>query len=121
MSINVAKWTLFLSLCFENYLLLALDFLQLPCWDCLELFPFLAHCSFCIQNFHRLGHWNKFVNQIVMTHRSETFACNEIFVIFRKRRFQAMPCGFMRFHYATLIFWESFGMQYPALQAPSWC
>ena len=32
---------LVVSLCFENNILLALDFLQLPCWDCLELFPFL--------------------------------------------------------------------------------
>ena len=53
LSINVAKWTFFfVSLSFENTLLLTLDFFHSPCWNCRELFPFLVHCSFCIQNLH---------------------------------------------------------------------
>ena len=55
---------IFVSLCFQNNLPPALDFLQLPCWDCREFFPFLVHCSFCIQNLHYLRHRNKFVKQI---------------------------------------------------------
>ena len=70
------------SLCFENNLL-AHDFLQLPCWDCFERLPFLVHCCFCTRNFHRLWQSNQFVNQIVMGHRSISFACNVVFVIFR--------------------------------------
>ena len=42
MSISVEKWTFcFVSLCFQNHHLLALDFLQLSCWDRLELFSIL--------------------------------------------------------------------------------
>ena len=56
MSINVAKKTCFVSLCFQNNLLFALDFVQLPSWNRLDLLPFLFHCSFCIRNLHRLWH-----------------------------------------------------------------
>ena len=45
---------LFVSLSFEHNILLTLDFFQMSCWSCLELFPFLVHCNFCIRNFHRL-------------------------------------------------------------------
>ena len=34
-----------------------------------------------------------------MRHRSESFACNVVFMIFGLRRFRPLPCGFMRFHY----------------------
>ena len=78
---------LFVSLCFEINLLLALDFLQLPCWNRFELLPFLVHCCFCVRNFHRLWHGNKFVDQIATDHRSISFACNVVFVIFRWRGF----------------------------------
>ena len=54
--INVAKKTCFVSLCFQNNLLFALDFVQLPSWNRLDLLPFLFHCSFCIRNLHRLCH-----------------------------------------------------------------
>ena len=59
----------FVSLCFENNLLLALDFLQLQRWDCLQLLPFLVYCCFCIRHFHPLWHGNKLVNQIVTGHQ----------------------------------------------------
>ena len=64
-------------------------------------------------NFHCKKHKNKFVNQIVMAHRNETFACNAIFMFCKKRRFQQLPCGFMRFHHTTInrlwiLFWCNF-------------
>ena len=98
MSINEAKWTLSVSLCFKNNLLLALDFLQLPCWDCFELLPFLVHWCFCIRNFHHLWHRNKLVNQIVVGHRSISLACNVILMVFRLQRFCSLSRRFMRFH-----------------------
>ena len=92
-----------LSLCFENNLLLALDFLQFPCWDCLELFPFLVHCSVCFRNSHRLGHQNKLVHHILMSHRSKSCACNATSMFCRYKRFDSLPCGFMRFHHTATI------------------
>ena len=86
---------------FREKLLLALDFLQFPCWDCLELLPFLVHCSFCIQNFHCLRQKNTCGNQVVMSYRSETFARNAIFMFCEWRRFRSLLCGFMRFSNAT--------------------
>ena len=64
MSINVAKWTFLLSLCaFQNITsFLLLTFNQIPCWNRLELFPFIVHGSFGIRNFHRLWHRNKLVH-----------------------------------------------------------
>ena len=44
--------------------------------------PFLVHCSFRIQNFHRLKHWNTFVYQILVTHRIVSFLRDVIFMIF---------------------------------------
>ena len=102
MSINEAKWTFFfVSLCFQNDLLFALDVFQIPCWNCLELFPFLVHCGFRIRNFHRLRHWNELVYQVVMSHRCKSFACNAIFMILGLRRFHSLPCGFTRFHFSA--------------------
>ena len=76
MSINEANWTFILiSLCFQINLLFALGFLQIPCWNYLELFPFLVHRGFCIRNFHRLWHRDELVLQIFMSHRSKPFAC----------------------------------------------
>ena len=69
---------MFVSLCFQNNLLFALDFFQIPCWNCLELFPFRVHCAFCIGYFHRLCHRDELVYQIVMRHRSTSFARNAI-------------------------------------------
>ena len=79
MSINVAKWTFFLSLLyFQNNFLLALNFIQLPCW-----LPFLVHCCFRVWDFHRFWHWDELVCQIVVCHRMFSFACDAIFMIFR--------------------------------------
>ena len=42
------------SLCASRItIFLALDILQLWCWDCLEIFPYLVHCNFCIRHVHR--------------------------------------------------------------------
>ena len=48
---------LFVSLCFQDDFLLALDFLQLPCWDCLELLPLLNHCKLSHLVFSLLEAW----------------------------------------------------------------
>ena len=83
----------FSSLCASRKnLFLALDFFQIPCRYCLELFPFLVHCGFCILNFHRLWHRNKLVHQVVMCHRSKSFACNVVFMIFGLRREDSSRC-----------------------------
>ena len=103
MSINVAKWTFFLSLCASRITSFLLSyFFQISCWDRLELFPCIIHCSLCIRNFHHLWQRNKLVLQIVKCHRSESFACDVVIMIFRLKRFHSLPCGFMRFH-NTLI------------------
>ena len=71
---------------FENTLL---HFLQFPCWDCLELLPFLVHSNCCIQNLHRLWQRDKFVNQSATGHRSKSFTC-------------PLCRRFMRFHKAII-------------------
>ena len=74
----------------------------------LELFrascipSFHVHCVFCIRNFHRLWHWNELVYQVVMRHRSKSFACNVVIMNFGLKRFHSLPCGFMRFHFTTI-------------------
>ena len=52
-------------LCFQNYFLFALSVLQLPRWNRFDLLPFLVHSCFCIRNWYRMRHRNKFVYQIV--------------------------------------------------------
>ena len=108
MSISVAKWTFFfVSLCFQNNLLFALDFSQILCWNCLEIFPCLVHGTCCIRNLHRLWHGNELVHQMLMGHRSKSFACNVVFMVFRLRGFHSMPCGSMTFQDTTLnSFWS---------------
>ena len=69
-----------LSLCASRITsFFALYFVQLPGWNRFELFPFLVYCCFRIRNFHRLRHRNEFVKQVVMNHRSISFACDVIF------------------------------------------
>ena len=82
-----------------------------------SFFPFPARCSFYVRNLHCLRHGNKFVNQIVVDHRSATFACNAIIVFCRQRRFHSLPCGFMRFHFFNhKSFFEICWDAIPALQ-----
>ena len=50
---------LFVSVCFQNNLLLAFDFLQLPGWNRLKFLPLLLQCCFRTRNFHRLRHRKK--------------------------------------------------------------
>ena len=103
MSISVAQWIFFLSRCASRITsFLLLTFFLLPRRNCIELLPFLVHCSFCIRNLHCLSNRHKFVNQIVMAHRSETFARNVLFMFCRYRCFHSLSCGFMRFHKTTI-------------------
>ena len=46
---------LFVSLCFQNNLFFAVNFVQLPCWNCFELLPFLATASFASGTFIAWG------------------------------------------------------------------
>ena len=82
MSINKAKWTLFLFLCASRIT----SFLLLAFSSC--------HAGIVSSFF--------LVNQVVMGHRSETFACIAIFMFCEWRRFLSLPCGFMRFHHTTI-------------------
>ena len=52
---------IFVSLCLQNNIFFALDFIQLPCWNRFELLPFLGHCCLCIRTFHCLRHKHKLV------------------------------------------------------------
>ena len=88
----------FIILCLFYDLLLASDFLQLPRWDCLKLFPFFIHCCLYIWNFHHMRHKNEFVHQVVRRYWILSFACFLVFMIFLLHRFHSWSFGFMRFH-----------------------
>ena len=66
---------LFLCVCIQNIILLALHFVHLPSKDFLELLPILDPLQPCIvvQNLHRLLHWKKFMHQSAMSQRVEPF------------------------------------------------
>ena len=94
MSIKVAKWTFFLSLCVSritSFLLFTFSTCQAGIVS--SFFPLFVH-YFCIRNFHRLWLKNKLV-----------FARNVVFMIFRMRRFNSLPCGFMGFQYHPTEKW----------------
>ena len=75
MSINVAKWTFFLSVCASRVTsFFAFYFVQLPGWNRFEFLPFLVHCCSRIRNFHRLRHRNKLVKRVVMSYCTVSFA-----------------------------------------------
>ena len=101
---------LFVSVCFQNKLLLAFDFLQLPGWNRLKFLPFLLQCCFRIRNFHRLRQRKKLVNQIEMGHRVVSFACDVVFIIFRLRWFQTLSLGLVRLRDTCMLcFWNLVG------------
>ena len=54
----------------------------MPCWSILQLVPCFVNSSLRIQNLHCLGHSNRFVHEIFMTHRIEPSFGNMIFMIF---------------------------------------
>ena len=102
MSINEAKWTLMLSLCASRISSFLLLTSQIPCGNCLELFPFLVHGSLCIQNLHRLGTLgDKHMHQFIMCHRSESFPSNAIFMCFGLQRFCSLSRRLVGFHFST--------------------
>ena len=47
---------IFVSLCFHNNLLFALNLVQMSAWNRFKLLPFLVHSYFRIRHFHRLRH-----------------------------------------------------------------
>ena len=118
---------LFVSVCFQNNLLLAFDFLQLPGWIRLKFLPLLLQCCFRTRNFHRLRHRKKLVNQIEMGHRVVSFACDVVFIIFRLRRFQTLSLGLMRLHDTCMLCFleycwiHNFALQFPLRRAMSHC
>ena len=64
MSISVAKWTLFLPLCASRITSILLLTFSSYRAAIVSSFFHAVHCSFCIQNLHRLEHKNKCVNQV---------------------------------------------------------
>ena len=96
----------FVSLRFQNNLLLALDFSRIPCWICLELLPFLVHGSFCIRYFHCLWQRNTFVNQVAMSHGLIPFACDVILMVFGLQRLFSLSRGLVGFHHTTIHCFE---------------
>ena len=90
--------------------LFALDFVQLPGWNRLELLPILVHGSLCIRNLHRLWHWDKLTHQITMCHRSESFPSNPIFMCFGLQRFCSLSRRLVGFHHTTIHCFEFFLM-----------
>ena len=56
-----------------------------------------------------------------MRHRSKSFACNVVFMIFGLRRFHSLPCGFMRFHHTTIHFLGILGCNFRIRNHLSWC
>ena len=123
MSINVAKWTfLLLFLCLTENIFLALRLIHMLRRDLLELLPFFIHRGFRIQNFHRLGHWNKFMHQIVVSHWIESFLLDVIVMITsRKSGLQTLPCGFVSFHCTSVLgflVWVNVSTRYSFLWFP---
>ena len=112
---------IFVSLCASRKTsILALYFVQLPGWNRLELVPFLVHCCFRIQNFHRLRHRNWCVYQVVMSHRITSFAWDVIFMILRWSRFQTLPHGFMSFHDTCMLLSLGILLQSSLFASVSW-
>ena len=100
---SVATWTLFfVSLCFQDNFLVTLDFFS------------KFHAGIVLRFFHSLP-TAAFASGILI-------ACGIVKqIVCRERRFHSLLGGFMRFHYSRKSFLESFGMQFLALQPPSWC
>ena len=89
MSISVAKWTFFLSLCGSRIsFFFAPNFFHSKFHSGIfsSFFRSLSTTAFWIRN---LQHWwprNKLLHQIVMCHRSKSFSCNAIFMFFRSEK-----------------------------------
>ena len=109
-SINVPKWTSFLSFCasrMTSFLLLTLSSFYAGIAS--SFFHSLPTAAFASGNF-RQRHRNKFAHQILMSHCVVSFACDVVFTIFRWRWFQTLPRGFMSFHNASILcFWNCVG------------
>ena len=103
MSISKAKCAFFLSLCASRITSsLLLTFPKSQAGIVSSVFPFLVHGSLCIQNLHRLWHWDELVHQIIMCHQSKSFTCNTILMSFGLQRFCSLSRRFVGFHCATI-------------------
>ena len=109
---------LFLSLCCQNDLLVALLLVQLPCWQLFELLPFLVHCGFRVRNFHCPEHRNKLVHQIVVTSRIEPLLRDAIFTTSWQSRFHTLSHGFLSFHDACMLSLLKFIWLWSRLRCP---
>ena len=87
MSITVAQWTFFLSLCASKNLLFALDFSTFHGGIAPSFFHSLSTAAFGVRNLHGLWQRKKLLQQIVMCHRTNAFSCNAIFMNFGQQRF----------------------------------
>ena len=102
MSISVATVDfLFVSLCFQRNLLLALDFFKSHAEIVSRLFHSLSSAALASGIFHCWRHGDELVHQIVMGHRSKSLTCNVIFMVLGLRRFCSLSLGFMGFHIST--------------------
>ena len=99
---------LFLSLCFQNDLLLALDLLQLPCWDRLELFPFFNHCWFCIRNFIAWDMRTNLRTRVSWLNELRPFLRDVIFIILWQSRFRTLSRRFMSIYDACMLWFLDF-------------
>ena len=110
----------FLFLCASRITsFLLLTFFQIPCWDRLELFPFLVHCGFCIWIFHPLWHRD----ELVCDATSKWILCLSCGL--RDIWAEKVPLVALwireipRFNHKS--FSESSRMQSPIVQTLSWC
>ena len=90
-----------------DILIFSLHLNQIPCWDRVELFPFLVHGSFCVWNLHCLWHRDKLVHQFEICHRRKSFSSNALLMASRLQRFCLLSRGFMRLvldFFSLLIF-----------------
>ena len=74
---------LFCLLCFEITSFLPLTFSSSHAGVVSSFLHSLSTAAFSSGIFHHLWHKNELVHHVVMCHRSFSFACNVVFVIFR--------------------------------------
>ena len=84
MSINGAKWTFLLSYCAS------------------KMTSSLSTAAFASGFFFRLWHRDELVYQVVMRHRSKSFACHVVFLIFWAEKIPIVALWIHEFHYTTL-------------------
>ena len=119
MSINLAKWTFFLSLCasrMTSFILFTLD-------NChAGSFSSFSHSLSTAAFASHLRHMNTFVHQIERTDWLEPFFRDVIFMIFWLSRFQTLSRGLMSLHDACwLCLWDFVGTFSFVVRLPRLC